>query len=167
MSLLRSWPANAAPCRYQPVVCIETLRECEPKRESNLTSSGFLPWCLPISSREDTRPTGVTNHPRMPAPSSKCQRPAIAALRRGKSGKPHVKEPRPQSWPHANSGRPQGLADCKVSRRRENSMCDRKTVILRENKNSGGAKILFFEKSRFEMSFAAPKNRVPGAFTML
>ena len=57
-------------------------------------------------------------------------------------------------WPTAKS----------PPRRRENSMRDRKIVILRENRNSGGAKILFFAKFRFWMISGGPKNRAADAF---
>ena len=67
----------------------------------------------------------------------------------------------------AGGGRLLGLADCKVPRRRENSMGTRKIVILRKNRNSGGAKILFFAKSRFRMISVGPKNGATGTFRAL
>jgi len=71
--------------------------------------------------------------------------------------------PEPNS--NVKERRPQWLADGKIRGifRRENSMRTQKIVTLRKNKNSGGAKILFFAKSRFRMFSGDPKNDATGA----
>jgi hypothetical protein len=61
-------------------------------------------------------------------------------------------------WPAAKS---------KVPRRRKISTRNWKIVILRKNKNSKGAKILFFGESRFRMISDISKNRATGASTAL
>jgi len=59
------------------------------------------------------------------------------------------------------------VADGKIQGifRHENSMGSWKIVILWTNRNSGGAKILFFEKFRFWMVFAVPKNGAASALS--
>jgi len=59
----------------------------------------------------------------------------------------------PSDWPTAKSS----------PRRRENSTRIWKNVTLRKNRNSGGAKILFFEKARFWVISAVLKNGAAGA----
>ena len=58
-----------------------------------------------------------------------------------------------QGWPTAKA----------PPRRREISMGTWKTVIRRQNKNSGGAKILFFAKSGFWTASGAAKRGATGA----
>ena len=175
MSLPRSWPAKAAPGRCQPAVFVEAFENGVTKRERDFTSGDFRGRRVRARGLQ-----GDPITPRMPELSINCQRPAFAALRRGKSDKPHVKERRPHGWPAAEGGRLQsqrpdsGTRGTRPSdwptaksppRRRENSTGTWKIVILRKNKNSRGAKILFFGESHFRMISDGPKSRVTSEST--
>jgi len=77
--------------------------------------------------------TGVTGHP-----SARRQVPSVAPRRGAPFFLRYVKDQRPYHGPGAGSGGRQS-----PPRRRENSMRGREIVILRENKNLGGANFVF------------------------